>query len=52
MNVRCGTAADPPGAYINDTSSAPSPPSQFPPSKFRTPRPNLGITNVLTHGGR
>ena len=46
MNVRHGTAADPPGAYIHDTSSAP------PPSKFRTPPPNLGIINVLTQGGR
>ena len=28
--------------------------SQFPPppSKFRTPPPNLGIINVLTHAGR
>ena len=29
MNVRHGTAADPPGTYIHDTSSA------APPSKFR-----------------
>ena len=36
MNVRRETAADSPGAYIHDTSSEP-PPSQFPPSKFRTP---------------
>jgi len=34
MNVRRETAADTPGAYIHDTSSAP------PPSKF-LPRPNF-----------
>ena len=44
MNVRHGTAADPPGAYIHDTSSA------HPPLPNFAPPPNLGIINVLTQG--
>ena len=39
MKVRRETAADPPGAYIHDPSSAPPPTFQFPPppSKFCPP---------------
>ena len=53
MKVRRETAADPLGAYIHDTSSAP-PSSQSAPTRFQIlpPPPNLGIINALPHGGR
>ena len=47
MKARRETAADPPGAYIHDTSSAPLP-SQFPPTPFQNFAP-LQIWELLMY---
>ena len=47
MNVPRETAADPPGAHIHDTSSAPPSRSQFPPSPFQISHPPSKFRNLM-----